>query len=85
MRLMKAVAGLLLLSLAAAVVGCGPGAGTAGANAGLRPTPAATLSTAATAPPVAAETAPVYGFEVVNTWPHDALAFTQELEDRLPY
>jgi glutamine cyclotransferase len=89
MKTMKPAAGLLLLSLTlTAVVGCGSGAGTAGANAGLKATPAATLSPAASASPTAsadanasasAEAVPVYGFEIVGTFPHDGRAFTQGL------
>lgn len=75
---MKPAAGILLLSLA--VTGCGAGAGTAGAgNVGLKATPAATLSPAAAAADAGSVPVPIYGFEVVGTFPHDARAFTQGL------
>jgi glutamine cyclotransferase len=80
---MKSAAGLMLLSLALAGQGCGPDAETVNANVvrssppplTVTPTPGASTAT----PGAAAEPAPVYGFEVVNTWPHDARAFTQGL------
>jgi len=75
----------MLLSLTLAGHGCGTGAETVSTNAVVQATPAATPPTSptATAPSNAArpggETVPTYGFEVVNTWPHDAGAFTQGL------
>ncbi len=74
--MMKSAAAMMLLSLALAGHGCGAGADQAGTNAAVRatPTPAADTMTAA-----GDEAAPTYGFEVVNSWPHDAKAFTQGL------
>jgi len=80
--MMKSAAGLILLWLALAGNGCGTGAETSNANVVRAPTPAPTASPPAapggTSAPADGK-APTYGFEVVNSWPHDAEAFTQGL------
>ena len=63
--------GLFLLTLALGGGGCDGGAAANGPKGGA-PMPKGT-------PPPAAEQVPVYGYEVVNTFPHDASAFTQGL------
>ncbi|HEV3471115.1 MAG TPA: glutaminyl-peptide cyclotransferase [Pyrinomonadaceae bacterium] len=75
---MKSAAGLMLLSLALAGRGCGAGAGDNN-NAAAKATPAAASNTVPAAAAPADGPAPTYGFEVVNSWPHDAKAFTQGL------
>jgi glutaminyl-peptide cyclotransferase len=74
---MKSAAALFLLWFALAGNGCGTGAETPRASGAATPTPA---TTPAAAPTGAADAkAPIYGFEVVNSWPHDRRAFTQGL------
>ena len=64
---------LLFLTASLGAPGCrsGPGANTSSVNA-----PANANAAASPAP---SEKAQTYGYEVVNTWPHDAGAFTQGL------
>jgi glutamine cyclotransferase len=81
---MKSAAATMLLSLALAGHGCGAGAEQTNTNAAARATPAASPSPATPTPANGAaaaggDAAPTYGFEVVNSWPHDAKAFTQGL------
>ncbi|HYO62381.1 MAG TPA: glutaminyl-peptide cyclotransferase [Pyrinomonadaceae bacterium] len=79
-RLTPASASALLLVLLAAVAGCrakDPGDG--GARRQEQTAPATTATVRPGASPPSAKEVPVYRFEVVNTWPHDAQAFTQGL------
>ena len=77
---MKSVIAITLLLLSTTGQGCGPNAETTNA---VRPTPPPASATPTTGPPAAAsasaEAAPVSGFEVVGSFPHDARAFTQGL------
>jgi glutaminyl-peptide cyclotransferase len=79
---MKTAAAMLMLSLALGWQGCGQQTGTVDANAAARRTPAppaAASPSPAAAPTDNAGPAPVHGYEVVNTFPHDPRAFTQGL------
>jgi glutaminyl-peptide cyclotransferase len=72
-RVVLSAAALALLALPVSLAGCRP---EGGGYAGQRPTAAASVQAS---PTPAMRDVPVYGFEVVNTWPHDTKAFTQGL------
>src|SRR5947209_10751689 len=72
---MRQLIGLLLLTVVCGIVGCDGGAATS--------TPT-NVGHGASKPPgananAASEQVPVYGYEVVSTFPHDPTAFTQGL------
>jgi len=70
---------LLLLALfCGAAAGCGPADASNNANK-MGANGAATNSNGAATPSASSASAPVYGYEVVNTYPHDTSAFTQGL------
>jgi glutamine cyclotransferase len=81
---MRHLLGLFLLTFTLGGVGCDPapqanataGAGNASATAN---TPAANTPQAVNSNASSAGQVPVYGYEVVNTYPHDPGAFTQGL------
>src|SRR5687767_7791100 len=76
---MRQTLGLLLLSAALGGGASCDGGPAATANGGGAATPTAKSPTAAATPNAATEQVPVYGYEVVNTFPHDPKAFTQGL------
>ncbi len=65
-----------MLTISLGVAGCdgGPQANASGGGSAT-----SNVTPGANATPAAAGPAPVYGYEVVNTFPHDASAFTQGL------
>ena len=69
---MRHLTGLLLFTLISGSPGCGAAANSPGANS-------PNANAAAGGNVNAAAQVPVYGYEVVNTFPHDAAAFTQGL------
>src|SRR5947209_6552196 len=77
---MRQLFGLLLLTIIFGGAGCDGGATTT--NASLNGGPGVNKSAVAKAnvnASAAADQVPVYGYEVVNTFPHDPSAFTQGL------
>src|SRR5688500_5958128 len=75
---MRQTLGLLMLSAALGGASCDGGPAGA-ANGGAAAAPPANSPTAAATPNAAAEQVTVYGYEVVNAFPHDPAAFTQGL------
>jgi len=71
---MRHLLGLLLLTIVFGGAGCD--GGTAPANTAANGGPVVNKSAVANAN-AAADQVPVYGYEVVNTFPHDPMAFTQ--------
>src|ERR1044071_8855151 len=70
---------LLTLRLLAALAGCDGGAGTQRNSLPIDAAPPTNSVANSGAPRGASGAVPVYGYEVVNTYPHDAQAFTQGL------
>ena len=72
---MRQLIGILLLTAFFGVAGCGAGAGTKTNSLPIDAAPPGANGNAARG----SAAVPVYGYEVVNTYPHDAQAFTQGL------
>src|ERR1043165_1672263 len=70
---------LLTLLLLAALAGCDGGAGTQKNSLPIDAAPPTNYAANSNASRGASGAAAVYGYEVVNTYPHDAQAFTQGL------
>jgi glutamine cyclotransferase len=71
---MRNLTGLLFTLILLCATGCDPDNGTNKSNVN-----GPENRGAATTPAASADQVPVYGYEVVNTFPHDPLAFTQGL------
>jgi glutamine cyclotransferase len=76
---MRQLIGLLLLAAFCLGAGCGGGARTQTNTLPVDAAPAKTAANGNAARGPAAGAVPTYGYEVVNTFPHDAQAFTQGL------